>query len=196
MVHMMSRLARAIIVATVAVSTVQAQAAQLHRTPVLDLTLGSHNVSGAVFDYRSGVFADIIVAGTVLSTPDRALVTGVGVGAILGGNGDRCVFRPDGSCAPQANFITANVLAGVGVPLGEGSGRLLVGPTLYTGNDNTSVGLQTRVDLALLTLAHVGLGGMARASVLQSTADRSAVDRRYIGKRFFGVAIGLSLFVR
>jgi len=196
MVHMMSHLARAIVVTTLAVSAVRAQATQPHRTSVLDLTLGSHNVSGAVFDYRRGGFADLFVAGAVRSTPARALVAGVGVGAIMGGFGDRCLLRPDGSCAPQANFIATSALAGIDVPLGEGSGRLLVGPALYTGNDNRSVGFQARMDLSLPALAHVGLGGMARMSVLKSTTDRTDVNQRYTGEWFRAVAMGVSVFVR
>jgi hypothetical protein len=174
------------ILMTFAVSFVQAQATRPHRSPVLDLTLGSHNVSGATFANSNGLFLDLFAAGSLRSTPKRALVAGLGVTGIASGFGDVCRFRPDGSCAPRANFVATSMLAGFGVPLGEASGRVLVGPTLYKGEDDTSLGLQARLDVSSPTLAHFGFGGMVRASVIPS----------YAGDRFYSGSMGLSLFVR
>jgi hypothetical protein len=170
-----SNLIIAIALIAFAASTAAAQQADLHRTPVLDLTLARHQVSGGFVAFRTGASADLLVAGALRSTSRWALVGAAGGSAVVGGFGDICLIRPDGGCAPKANFVVANVLAGVDAKLGSASTRVLLGPALYDGADDSSVGAQIRVDLSSPTLEHVGLGAMFRATVLPSHDSQSLV---------------------
>jgi hypothetical protein len=185
-VRIISHLGRAIIITTLAVPAVQAQETRPHRSPVLGLTLGTHNTSGTTFANPFGLFSDAFVAGSLNANAQGALVTGLGVSGIMGVLGERCPLRRDGSCAPRANFIAVNLLAGYGVPLAEGSVRLLAGPTLYMGEDDRSLGLQARMDAALPDAGRLQFGMMVQGSVIPS----------YAGERLYAGALGFSLFVR
>jgi hypothetical protein len=166
-------------------SIARAQQPGPHRTPVLDLTVARHTVSGAPFNHNPGGSLDLLAAVPLRSTPRWALVAAAGGGFVVGGFGDSCLITPSG-CAPKANFVVANVLAGADVNLGGASARVLLGPALYNGEDDTSVGAQLRVDLSSPSLAHVGLGAMFRATMLPS----------YAGESLLAWAIGGSLIVR
>ena len=158
-----------------------------HRTPALDLTLARHTVSGGFIDFRDGAMLDLLAAGELRSAPRWAWVAAGGASVILGGLGDRCLIRPDGGgCAPQGNFVAVSLLSGAQVALGPAGARALVGPALYNGAGDSSLGAQGRVDLLSPALAHVGLGVMARATVLPSHG----------GARLVAWAIGGSATIR
>ena len=167
-------------------STTAAQQSTLHRTPVLDLTIAGHKVSGGLIDFRTGPSLDVLAAGAVRSTPRWAIVGALGAGFEFGGFGDRCLVRPTGGCAPKGNFVVTNLLGGVDLPIGGASARMLLGPAIYNGAGDTSLGLQTRLDLSSPTLAHLGLGAMLRATMLPSHGGESLV----------AWAVGGSLIIR
>jgi len=153
---------------------------------VLGLTLGTHNTSGTTFENPFGLFSDVFVAGSLNANAQGALVTGLGVSGIMGVLGDGCPLRRDGSCAPKANFVAVNLLAGYGAAIADGSVRLLAGPTLYMGKDDRSLGLQARMDAALPDAGRFQFGMMVQGSVISS----------YAGERFYAGALGFGLFVR
>ena len=158
-----------------------------HRTPAFDLTLARHTVSGGFIDFRDGAMLDLLAAGELRSEPGWGWIAAGGASVILGGLGDRCLIRPDGGgCAPQGNFVAVSLLTGAQIPLGPAAARALVGPALYNGAGDSSIGAQGRVDLLPPALAHVGLGVMARATVLPSHG----------GARLVAWAIGGSATIR
>lgn len=156
------------------------------RTPVVDVTMARHTIAGGFVDYRTGALLDVLIAGDVRPAARWTWIAAGGVGGVLGGFGDRCLFKPDGGCAPQANFVAGSLLGGVHVPLSEFAVRALAGPALYSGADARSVGLQGRLDLLGPTFLHLGLGAMARATLLPSHG----------GDRLVAWALGGSLVIR
>ena len=151
-----------------------------------DFSLGRHTTSGGLIDYKTGAMADVLLALGVHEQPGWETVVAIGVGGVIGGFGDRCLIRPEGGCAPQANFGVWNVLIGGDASLGGAAVRGLVGPAYYTGGGGRSFGAEGRLDLSSPTLAHVGLGPMLRATWLPSHG----------GQRFVAWAIGGSLIFR
>jgi hypothetical protein len=174
------------VVVALLATTAAPQHAQSLRTPALDLTLGRHTLSGGLFDYHTGAFADLLVAGAVQSGTRWSVIAAGGGGAVVGGFGDRCLLRPGGGCAPKANFAIGNVLAGAGLSLRMISARALVGPAIYQYEGGKSLGAQGRLDLAATTVAHVGFGVMLRATLLPSLA----------GQRVLAWAVGGSIVVQ
>ena len=49
---------------------------------------------------------------------------------MMGGMTDRCPVRPDGSWAPQGNFLAVDALVGVAKPIGRVSAYAWAGPAL------------------------------------------------------------------
>lgn len=98
-----------------------------------------------------------------------SMVAAGGVGVIwCGTTTDVCLMRPDGDCAPKGKFVAAEALVGVAKPIGRVSARVLAGLALYNGADDTSLGVQARLDVNAPASTHLGLGGMLRATWLPS----------------------------
>src|SRR5437763_17013372 len=95
-----------------AAATAGAQQTSRDRGAEVDLTLGRHVVSGGLIDFRDGAMADVLISGAFTTAPRWSLVGAIGGGGVVGGMGDRCLLRPGGGCAPQANFVTADLLIG------------------------------------------------------------------------------------
>jgi hypothetical protein len=184
--RIVSDLGRAVIAMTLALSAIQAQETPPHRSPVLGLTLGIHNISDSTLSDRPfGFFSDAFVAASLNAQPQGAVVVGLGVSGILGVLGEGCPRRQDGSCAPKANFIAVNLLAGYGFELAGGPLRLLAGPTLYRDEHDRSLGLQTRLDL-VPDAGRLQFGMMVQGSVIRSSA----------GDWFSAAALGFGLYLR
>jgi hypothetical protein len=152
----------------------------------LDVTVARHEMSGGLIDYRTGGMLDALLALGVHDQPRWETVVAIGGGGVAGGFGDRCLIRPDGGCAPQANFGFLNLLIGGDVSLGGAALRGLAGPAYYTGGGAHSFGAEVRMDLSSPTVAHVGLGPMVRATWLPSHG----------AQRFVAWAVGASVVFR
>ncbi len=133
----------------------------------ITLSVGRHDIRGSTIPYRRGILLDGLVAGHVHSSAAWSLLGAGGVG-IVRGNMSECAVQPDGRCAPSGNFLALNTLVGVERSTGRVLARVFVGPSLHSGNDATSVGLQGRVALTVSLDNSVGLGIMARATRLPS----------------------------
>ena len=114
------------------------------------------------------------------------MVAAGGVGVVVGGKWEVCVIQPDGSCAAHASFLVVDALVGAAKPIGGVSARALVGPALYSGANDTSVGVQGRLDLNAPTSTNFGLGAMLLATVLPS----------HDGERLTLWAVGASITFR
>ncbi|MHB8838760.1 MAG: hypothetical protein ACYC7F_07380 [Gemmatimonadaceae bacterium] len=159
------------ILAVLTVSTLltSTNAQAQHRGDVgLTVTVGRHFSPRAILDDATGALLDVLAAGRVRSMARGSIVAAGGVGVVMGGTVDDCQLRPDGTCAPKANFFIVDALAGAAMPVGQLTVRALAGPTLYSGADDTSLGVQGRLDLNAPMSTHVGLGAMLRATVLPS----------------------------
>jgi len=152
----------------------------------LDVTLGGHAMHGGLIDFGDGAMLDALLALGVRDRPRWETVVAIGGGGVAGGFGDRCLVRPDGGCAPKANFGVLNVLIGGDFSVGGAALRGFVGPALYNGDEGHGFGPEVRLDLSSPTLAHIGLGAMTRATWLPS----------YGGQRFVAWAFGGSLIFR
>ena len=173
-------------VLTLMPSAAQAQRTH-HESAALDLSLARHTIRGGFIDYRTGALLDLLLAGELRSDRRWAWVAAGGGGVVFGGYGDRCLIRPDGGgCAPHGNFVALNLLTGANVRLGAAGARALIGPALYNGAGESSVGAQARLDVFSPALARIGLGAMLRATVLPS----------HDGARLVAWAIGGSIVVR
>lgn len=134
----------------------------------LTVTLARHSIRGGLFAFRTGALLDVLAAGRVRTMPRWSMVAAGGVGVIFNGTTERCSILPGGGCAPQGNFVAVEALVGVAKPIGRVSGRALAGPALYSGAEDTSFGVQARLDLNAPVSTHLGLGGMLRATLLPS----------------------------
>lgn len=152
----------------------------------LDVTLGGHTMRGGLIDFSDGAMLDALIALGVHDRPGWETVVAIGGSGVAGGFGDRCLVRPEGGCAPKANFGVLNLLIGGDVSLGGAAIRGLVGPALYNGGEGHAFGPQIRIDLSSPTFAHIGLGAMTRATWLPS----------YGGQHFVAWAFGASLLFR
>lgn len=187
----MSTLVRSIanivaVLLVVSSSGAHAQTASVDTNPRLDVTIARHTMSGGTIDYRTGGMLDLLLAVPVHNAPTWKAVVAIGGGGVFGGTGDRCLFLPDGTCAPQANFRVLDALVGADMSVGGAALRGLVGPAYYAGNDRHAIGAQGRIDVSSPTLAHFGLGAMLRATWLPS----------YVDQHFIAWAIGGSLVIR
>ncbi|MHB1312242.1 MAG: hypothetical protein ACYC3L_09515 [Gemmatimonadaceae bacterium] len=163
----MKQATRVFLAAAVLLSSANAQA-QRQGDAGFTITVGRHFARGGHLDDRTGALLDVLAASRVRSMPRWSVVAAGGVGAVLGGTTDSCLIQPDGSCAPHANFVFVDALAGLATPIGRMSARALAGPALYSGADDTSLGVQGRLDFNALASPHVGFGAMLRATVLPS----------------------------
>lgn len=150
------------------------------------VAIAQHSIRGGLVEYRTGALLDVLAAGRVRSMPRWSVIAAGGVGVVVGGTADGCLVRSDGSCAPKGNFVVVDALAGLGTPIGGGSARALMGPALYSGAGDTSLGVQGRLDLNAPMSSHLGIGAMLRATVLPSHA----------GERLILWAVGGSLTFR
>ncbi len=169
-------------------SVVNAQAA---RAAGLDFTLGRHSLRGGIVRERSGVLLDALATGRLRASSRWAFVAGGGasaavVGSALGASTDDCLLLSNGQCAPRGNFVGINALAGVAYGVGPGTIRALIGPALYRGADDKSLGFQGRIDTSLPLAARAGVGAMLRATRLPSHG----------GQRLTLWAFGVSLTYR
>jgi hypothetical protein len=169
----------------VPVPMLQAQAAH---AAGLDLTVGLHGISGPTYKQQKAPILDALLAARLVKGERWSLVGAATAGvAAVGPSGDDCLLLSDGGCAPTHNLGTGSVLFGVARRLDANStARLLVGPAAYRGRGETEWGVQVRGDLALLLSQHVGLGPMARVTLLP--------DQQ--GKRTTMWAVGVSLVFR
>ena len=150
------------------------------------ITLGRHTALGGDIAYRDGLLLDILAAGRVRTMPRWSIIAAGGVGVAASNTTDVCVRRAEGRCAPFGNFGVINALAGASTTVGPFSARALAGPALYNGADDTSLGVQARVDFNRPVTRHVGLGAMMRATFLPSHG----------GARLFPWAVGGSITFR
>ena len=150
------------------------------------VTVGRHFARGGVLDNRTGALLDVLAAGRVRTMPRWSIVAAGGVGVVVGGKWEVCVIQPDGSCAAHASFLVVDALVGAAKPIGGMSARALAGPALYSGANDTSLGVQGRLDLNAPASPHVGFGAMLRATVLPS----------HDGERLTLWAVGASLTFR
>jgi hypothetical protein len=151
----------------------QAASAQRRSGAAFHVTLGRHQVNGGLVDFRKGAMADVLAAFPLREKSRWNLVGAIGAGAVFGGFGDRCLLKPGGGCAEKANFTTFNALVGGENAFGTGAMRALVGPAIYNGAGDTSLGAQARVDLSVAIIARLGVGLMARATFLPSHNGQS-----------------------
>lgn len=147
--------------------------AQGARGAGLDLTLGGHRLRDGIVRERSGVLLDVLATGRLRASSRSEFVAGGGasaamVGAALGASSDDCLLLANGQCARQGNFAGVNALAGVAYGVGSGTIRALVGPALYRGADDSSLGFQGRIDASVPLAASLGGGAMLRATRLPS----------------------------
>lgn len=149
--------------------------AQDGASTTLEGTIGAHVVSGGAIDHRNGLLMDLLAAGRIGGLFQRPLVIAGGVGAVMGGFGDRCLLTSNGGCAGNGNFVVLNVLVGIEQPFGSASARFLVGPAIYDGANARSAGLQGQVDVASPTKGRMALGAMVRATVLPSHNGQALV---------------------
>lgn len=134
----------------------------------LDLTFARHSIRGGTVNYRTGALFDLVGAVRVKSIQDWHLLMAGGAGVVLGGIGESCLLRPDGSCAPRGNLGMVNALAGAARPVGGGTVRMLAGPAFSKGAGAASLGLQGRFDVSYPMTRRVGVGGMLRVTELPS----------------------------
>ena len=165
--------------------------AQGTRGAGLDFTLGRHSLRGGIVRERSGVLFDALATGRLRASSRWEFVAGGGasaaiVGAALGASSDDCLLLANGQCARQGNFAGVNALAGVAYGVGSGTIRALVGPALYRGADDSSLGFQGRIDASVPLASRAGGGVMLRATRLPSHG----------GQRFTLWAFGVSLTYR
>lgn len=161
----------------------------------LDLTLGlSTGSGGGPARGRSGLSADVVVAGPVKRPARGALLGGVALGVqgpirILGS--DVCDYGPGEAapCDPQFPiFFSAAALAGWEVG-GRRTGtlRALAGPGYFVEPDSAStLGLQARVDVATPRVLHLALVASARGAILP----------RYQGRTLRLGAVGVGLRIQ
>ena len=134
----------------------------------LTVTLARHSIRGGLFADRDGGLLDVLAAGRVNTTPRWSMVAAGGIGLDVRAGMEQSSILAGASCAPLGNFVAAEALIGVAKPIGRVSGRALAGPALYSGAEDTSIGVQARLDLNAPVSAHLGLGWMLRATLLPS----------------------------
>lgn len=174
------------ILAAASVLCARAARAQHRGDTGFTITLGRHTARGGDIAYRDGMILDILAAGRVRTMPRWSIIAAGGVNAVASNTTDVCSLRAEGRCAPHGNFGVINALAGASTTVGPFSARALAGPALYNGADDTSIGVQARVDLNAPVSRHVGFGAMMRATFLPSHG----------GARLFPWAVGGSITFR
>ena len=170
--------------------------AQAGPTIAVDLTLGlSSGSGGCPARIRTGLAADAFIASPVKRLARGALLGGMAAGLqgpvqILGT--DACYFYEPSDpspCDPKFPiFYSAVALAGwaAGGPQ-TGTVRALAGPGYFVEPDAAStLGLQTRVDLATPSVLHLALVASARGAILP----------RYQGRTLRLAAFGLGLRIQ
>ena len=175
----------AVLAAASALCAADAQA-QLRGDTGLTITLGRHTAQGGDIAYRDGFLLDVLAAARVRTMPRWSIIAAGGVSVVASNTTDVCVLRAEGRCAPFGNFGVINALAGASTSVGPFRARALAGPALYNGADDTSLGVQARVDFNAPVTRHVGLGAMMRATFLPSHG----------GARLFPWAVGGSITFR
>ncbi len=150
------------------------------------ITIGRHTAQGGDIAYRDGFLLDILAAARVRAMPHRSIIAAAGVGVVASNTTDVCALRAEGRCAPFGNFGVINALAGASTSVGPFTARALAGPALYNGADDSSLGVQARVDFNAPVTRHVGFGAMMRATFLPSHG----------GARLFPWAVGGSITFR
>lgn len=184
-----SRLVAGTVVALLAIagaSPARAQTTAQDSVLRLDVTLGGHRMQGGLIDFGDGAMLDALLAVGVHDQRRWETVVAIGGGGVAGGFGDRCLVRPEGGCAPKANFGVLNLLIGGDVSLGGAALRGLFGPAVYHGGEGYAFGPEVRIDLSSPTFAHIGLGAMTRATWLPS----------YGAQHFMAWGFGASLLFR
>lgn len=153
--------------AAVFVCSIQAHAQSMGDAG-LSIVLARNHVGGGVLDSRTGALVHVLAATPVKTNPRWSMVATGGLGAIVGSTGGRCLINEDGSCAPKGNFAVLDAMLGFARPIASFKARMLAGPALYNGADDTSIGLQGQLDINAPLSQHLGIGVVIRAALLPS----------------------------
>lgn len=150
--------------------------AQVAHAAGLDLTVGAHGVSGVMYKERTVPLLEALLAIRVHRGAQWSLVAAgsAGTTATLASN-DSCTFLPDGGCAPTQQLWMGSALIGIARQLDASTtARLFIGPAVYSHSGNTDWGTQVRADLALILGNRVGIGPMARLTLLPDHRGETA----------------------
>ncbi len=163
--------------------------AQLTLRPV-GLDLGVGIVSGtrsAPSKASTGPIASALFAWRVDSLGGGALLTAVmaSMQASVGG-GDVCVIIPTGCAENFPNLRVFALLGGWGVQSRRGGAamRAMLGPALVRAEQESALGLQSRVDLSSAALGRVSLVGWLQLLLMPELLDQRARTQAFgIGVR-------------
>lgn len=132
----------------------------------LDIAKGLVTAQGG--DYVTGVseLNQLVIAAGLKRTKSGMVTVGAAIGQVERRMGLVCYTRPDGSCAPPMRFSTLDLMAGYDQTHGRWAVRTLAGASRYHGDDETSFGGTTRIDLSYRIFGPVILQSSATVAVL------------------------------